>query len=71
VAHLAKSFPKVPVIPVHIHGAGKCLPKGEALFVPFIIDVTISEAIYYEDENTKEFTQRLEQIIKLLEGKLL
>ncbi len=41
IAHLAKEFPTVPVIPVCIHGAGKALPKGEALFVPFVIDVDI------------------------------
>jgi 1-acyl-sn-glycerol-3-phosphate acyltransferase len=71
VAHLAKEFPEVPVVPVYIHGAGKCLPKGEALFVPFIIDVNISTPIYYEDENNKEFTKRLEKQIKSLEGKRL
>ena len=71
VAHLAKEFPEVPVVPIYMHGAGKCLPKGEALFVPFIIDVNISTPIYYEDENNKEFTQRLEQQIKSLEGKRL
>lgn len=71
IAHLAKSFPKVPVIPIFIHGAGKCLPKGEALFVPFIMDVSISDPIYFEDESSKEFTQRLEEKIKTLEGKIL
>lgn len=71
IAHLAKSFPNVPVVPIYIHGAGKCLPKGEALFVPFIMDVSISSPIYYEDESSREFTQRLETKIKELEGKIL
>ncbi|WP_428738426.1 lysophospholipid acyltransferase family protein [Sulfurimonas sp.] len=68
VAHLAKKFPNVPVIPVYIHGAGKCLPKGEALFVPFIIDVKLSEAIYFEDETNEAFTKKLEQKVILLKG---
>jgi len=68
IAHLAKEFPSTPVIPIYIHGAGKALPKGEALFVPFIIDVNIGEALYYDDENNKIFTQRLEKSIKLLEN---
>jgi len=68
IAHLAKEFPSIPVVPIYIHGAGKALPKGEALFVPFIIDVNIGEALYYNDENTKEFTQRLEKSIIELEG---
>ncbi len=67
VAHLAKEFPEVPVVPIYMHGAGKCLPKGEALFVPFIIDVNVSTPIYYDDANNKEFTKRLEQQIKSLE----
>jgi len=53
---------------VYIHGAGKALPKGEALFVPFIIDVHIGDALYADDENHKDFTHRLEQCIKTLEG---
>ncbi len=68
IAHLAKEFPSIPVVPIYIHGAGKALPKGEALFVPFIIDVNIGEALYYNDENNKVFTQRLEDSIKKLEG---
>ena len=68
IAHLAKEFPSIPVVPIYIHGAGKALPKGEALFVPFIIDVNIGEALYYNDENNKVFTQRLENSIKKLEG---
>jgi 1-acyl-sn-glycerol-3-phosphate acyltransferase len=67
IAHLAKEFPSIPVIPVYIHGAGKALPKGEALFVPFIIDVNIGEGLYFEDEDNKSFTARLEKSIKELE----
>ena len=66
-AHLAKEFPSIPVVPIYIHGAGKALPKGEALFVPFIIDVNIGEALYFEDEDNKSFTVRLEKSIKELE----
>ena len=68
IAHLAKEFPSVPVVPIYIHGAGKALPKGEALFVPFIIDVYIGEALYDNDENNRAFTQRLEKSIKELES---
>jgi len=67
IAHLIKEFPSVPVVPIYIHGAGKALPKGEAPFVPFIIDVVIGESLYNKDETNKEFTARLEEKIIQLE----
>lgn len=63
VAHLAKLFPEVPVIPVGIYGAGKSLPKGEALFVPFIADVCVGEALFFGEEKVTEFTEKLETSI--------
>jgi len=68
IAHLVKAFPSVPVVPIYIHGAGKALPKGEALFVPFIIDVQIGDALYMEEESKQEFMKRLEKSIKILES---
>jgi 1-acyl-sn-glycerol-3-phosphate acyltransferase len=70
ISHLAESFKEVPVVPVFIHGAGKCLPKGEALFVPFVIDVSVAESIYHEGESHKEFTSKLENSIKSLQEKI-
>ncbi len=66
VAHLAKAYPQVPVIPVNIYGAGKSLPRGEALFVPFIADVNIGEALFFSDESVGAFTQRLAKRIQNL-----
>jgi len=68
VAHLAKLFPGVPVLPVYLHGAGKSLPRGEALFVPFVIDVTVGEALFCGDESAAEFTGRLEERIRSFES---
>ena len=71
IAHLAKRFPDIPIIPVYLQGTGKCLPKGESLFVPFIIDVHISGAQKLrENESNKNFTIRLENKIKSLKGEL-
>jgi len=68
IAHIAEAYPKVPVIPLCIHGAGKALPKGEALFVPFIIDVNIGEALFHEKLTKEEYTQFLQKKVCDLEG---
>lgn len=66
IAHLAKMFPDIPVIPINIYGAGKSLPRGEALFVPFIADVCIGEPIFYKEGSVATFTQTLEDSIESL-----
>lgn len=69
IAHLAKMIPTVPIIPIYLGGAGKVLPKGEALLVPFIIDITIAPSVYIsQDEGSQEFTHRLEEIIRSMEN---
>jgi 1-acyl-sn-glycerol-3-phosphate acyltransferase len=70
IAHLAREFPHVPIIPSYIYGAGKALPRGEALFVPFIIDVVIGEALYLQDESNRDFTNRLKEAVCLLEKEI-
>jgi len=68
IAHMAEAYPDVPVIPLAIHGAGKALPKGEALFVPFVIDVKVGEAVYHAGESKADYTKRLHKIVCKLEG---
>lgn len=64
IAHLARMVPHIPIVPIRLGGAGKVLPKGEALLVPFIIDVHILEPMMIGEEDTHAFTERLEAVIK-------
>lgn len=65
ISHLAKEFPHVPVVPVALHGAGKSLPKGEALFVPFVIDVLFGAPVFYDAEKKGDFSAYLQEQIKI------
>lgn len=66
VAHIAAMNPDVPVIPFYINGPDRILPKGAFLWVPFIADVYVSEAIYYDGTPTKIFTSRIKTIVEKL-----
>ena len=58
IAHIAKKNPEAPLVPIYMHGLGKVLPKGEALLVPFFLDVFIGESIQWRD-NKKAFMEEL------------
>ena len=68
ISHIAEAYPDVPVVPISIYGAGKVLPKGEALFVPLIIDIHVGEAVLYEHGDKVVYTQYLEDCVRGLEG---
>lgn len=41
---LASEFPTVPFVPVHLHGLGKSLPRGDWRFVPFAAEAHVAPA---------------------------
>ncbi len=60
IHYLIKDRKDTPVIPVVMHGLGKSLPKGEALFVPFNCDVIIGKHMQ-RSETSILFLERLSQ----------
>jgi hypothetical protein len=59
IGHLAKARPKVPIVPVFVHGLGKALPKGSALLVPFNVLVSVGKTLYGK-ESYNAFVAELE-----------
>ena len=65
VARLVERFPHVPVVPVFMHGLGKALPKGEAILVPFFVDVFVGEPLHYggdRDAFLRELRARMDAL---------
>ena len=58
ICHLLKGREHIPVSPVVMHGLGRALPRGEALFVPFNCDVVIGEPIEMQGTSS-QFVKRL------------
>ena len=66
IAHIAIMNPGVPIIPVYINGPDKILPKIDAILVPFISDIYIGNAIYYDGTPTKQFRDKIKEEVEKL-----
>jgi 1-acyl-sn-glycerol-3-phosphate acyltransferase len=47
VARLAEAAPETPIVPIFIQGAGRALPKGSKIPVPFDITIVIGQALAF------------------------
>ncbi len=56
--HIAHDRKKTSITPVLMHGLGKTLPRGEALFVPFNCDVVIAPPMA-DFQTANEFVSQL------------
>lgn len=70
VAHIAKRYPNVPVVPVFLHGLGKTLPRGAFLPVPFFVDVVVGEPLFGTDDH-HTFIKALNVRFRALDGEVL
>jgi 1-acyl-sn-glycerol-3-phosphate acyltransferase len=64
-ARLLVERPEVPAVPVHLTNAGRALPRGTALFVPFIVQVRIGAPVRASG-SVGETRKALEAAVKAL-----
>lgn len=69
VAHLAKRFPDVPVVPVFMRNLGRSLPKDSFVLVPFCGKAIAGAALHYRDD-VKQFTNEIAVELHRLESEL-
>ncbi len=65
IARLSERRPDVPVVPVFMHGLGKALPKGEAILVPFFVDVFVGEPVTWKGDRDAYMTEFREAMTAL------
>jgi 1-acyl-sn-glycerol-3-phosphate acyltransferase len=52
--HLARQFPTVEFVPVHLANTGRMLPKGELVPVPLVARVTFGAPVRWRADDDKE-----------------
>ena len=65
VARLAADVPEAPVYPIWLQGAGRVLPKGEALPVPMNCTVLVGDPLHWQGDRQAfldELRGRLEEL---------
>jgi 1-acyl-sn-glycerol-3-phosphate acyltransferase len=65
LARLAERHPEVAVTPLFMHGLGKALPKGEAILVPFFVDIFVGEPLRWQGERATYMDAFRDSIVAL------
>ncbi len=65
IARIARQFPEVPVVPIYLQNAGRALPKGKHIPVPFVFTAIIGEALTYPGDRA-EFMDQLRSAMAVL-----
>ena len=65
IARLAEEFPEAPITPVYLQGAGRVLPRGAFIPVPFTCSAIVGEPFRWGG-NRQDFMQALRSAIEAL-----
>ena len=68
VARLAEEFPEAPVVPVYLQGAGRVLPRGAKVLVPFNCCAIVGRPFTWTGSRTA-FTTKLHSAVVALRDK--
>jgi 1-acyl-sn-glycerol-3-phosphate acyltransferase len=66
ISYLAEARPSVPIVPVYLHNMGKCMPKGSMIFVPFICEMIVAEAVDLKTISSEALPKHLRNILEAL-----
>jgi 1-acyl-sn-glycerol-3-phosphate acyltransferase len=66
IGHLAKKYQNIDIIPVVLEETEKCLPRNEALLVPFIIKVEVKKSMRFTNYSLsiQDFVLKIEENFK-------
>jgi 1-acyl-sn-glycerol-3-phosphate acyltransferase len=53
------------VTPVFLHGLGKALPRGEAILVPFFVDVFVGEPVEWTGDRASYLERFRSSVVSL------
>jgi 1-acyl-sn-glycerol-3-phosphate acyltransferase len=62
VARLAEAAPDAPIVPIYIQGAGRALPRGSKIPVPFDITIVIGEPLRFAGSRPELIVQLRDRI---------
>ncbi|MGB3627508.1 MAG: lysophospholipid acyltransferase family protein [Henriciella sp.] len=65
IARLAEAFPQAPIVPVYIQGAGRVLPRGKRIIVPFNCSAIVGAPFRWCGQKA-EFMAKLRTTIETL-----
>ncbi|MEO1305900.1 MAG: lysophospholipid acyltransferase family protein [Pseudomonadota bacterium] len=65
IARLAEQFPETPIVPVYLQGAGRVLPRGARIPVPFTCSAIIGTPFHWGGDRAS-FMQILKSTIEAL-----